>query len=202
MANQKTMQELGAEPGALPDWALGLTPRKLAFLQEYLVDFNGRRAALRAQLSQTDAGASSVAKNLLRDPDVTSALARAMSDTVQARLALRQRIIEELSCIAFYDVSRHVVVRANTIQLTDTEELTEDERRAVKRYKQTTGEKSESLEVELHDKVKAAELLAKINGDLSQGGSSVTINNQPVTNDKVLVFTPDEMRALGNRPKK
>lgn len=190
------MAELGAGEG-LPEWALGLTPRKLSFVQEYLVDFNGRRAAERARLSQTSGGQASVAKSLLRDPDVMRAIGAAMTDTAVARLALRQRIVEELSCIAFYDVADHVAVRKNTVLLTDTDELTEDQRRAVKRYKQTTGEKSESLEVEFHDKVKAAELLAKINGDLGQGGSGVTINNQPVTNEKVLVLTEDELRAVG-----
>lgn len=183
----------------MPEWALSLTPRKLSFVQEYLVDFNGRKAAERAQLSATVAGQATVAKGLLRDPEVMRAIALAMADTVQARLAMRQRIIEELASIAFCDISDHVRVRLNTIELTDTDDLTEDQRRAVKRYKQTTGDKQSSLEVEFHDKVRAAELLAKINGDLTQGGSSVTINNQPVTNDKVLVLTEKEAQAVGVR---
>lgn len=193
------MAELGAAEGTLPSWAMQLSPRKLSFVQEYLVDFNGRQAALRAGISETDNGASSVAKGLLREPEVVAAIRQAMTEGLQERIRLRQRIIEELSAIAFYDAGDHVKVEGRRVVLTDTDDLTDDQRRAVKRYKQTTG-KTECLEVEFHDKVKALETLAKVNGDVAQGGPSLTINNQPVTNEKVLVLTPDELRAAGRHP--
>jgi hypothetical protein len=205
----------------LPTWAMGLTPRQLSFVQEYLVDFNGRKAAERAQLSSSKGGQGSIAKSLLRDPEVMAAIGAAMADSVATRLKLRQRIIEELSAVAFYDVVDHVQVvdgrpeaerdldpegrvsaPVRNVVLATTDQLTEDQRRAVKRYKQTTGEKSQSIEVEFHDKVKALDLLAKINGDIQQGGGlNLTLNNQTTTNEKVLVLTPDEMAAAGKGPK-
>lgn len=197
----RTMQDLGAKPGSVPEWAMMLTPRKLAFLTEYLVDFNGRQAAKRAKLSSTDSGCSSVASGLLREPDVMAALAVAMADHVEARRLMRERIIQELSCLAFYDVGDHITVVGNTVLLEDTDALTDDQRRAVKRYKQQTG-KVESIEVEFHDKVRALDLLDRVNGGGHKGGGDFNVQVNNTNNDKVLVLTEDEARATGLRPVK
>jgi phage terminase small subunit len=199
MSKRTTIGELvpvGAE-SPLPAWAMPLTPRKLAFVQEYLVDFNGRLAAKRAGLSESEAGCANVARGLLHDPPVRAALAAAMADGAEERRQLRQRIIEELSVLAFYDIGDMVTVRENTVTIRDTDDLTDDQRRAVRRYKQTTG-KVESIEVEMHDKVRALELLASVNGDKARPGdpSAKAQFSGPIQ----INITPEEARCVGTVP--
>jgi len=200
--NRMTMLELDPDAGSkLPEWALGLTPRKLRFVQEYLVDFNCRAAAERAQLSQSVASQSSLGKRLLMDDDVREAVSKAMQQTSQERERLRKRILEELSVLAFYDIRDFVEVRSNTVNIRDTDELLDDQARAVKRYKQTTG-KSESVEVEMHDKIKALELMAKMNGDMPQPGMKMGDFNQTNVQIGPTVLTEEEAEAVSLPPKK
>ncbi len=170
---QKTLGELipeDAKTPSLPDWAKVLTPRQFAFLQEYQVDMNARQAAMRAGLSETLNGCSSVAKNMLREPQVQRALGMMLAEGLEARAALKRRIMEELSVLAFYDVTDFVRLNRDTVVFTDTDELTEDQRRAIKRIKETTG-KTESIEVEFHDKIRALDLLDRMNGGGPKGNS-------------------------------
>src|SRR4051812_34623469 len=97
MSQTRTMEE--AHPTAeLPAWARRLTPRRFAFVKEYLVDLSPRRAAQRAGLSTTPNGASSVAKRMLLEPEVAQAIADALVD--QAGVT-QSRVLQELAAIAF-----------------------------------------------------------------------------------------------------
>lgn len=204
--DRRTIKQLagGADTG-LPDWADDLSLEEVRFVTEYLVDFNSRAAAVRAKLSDAGPDAcASKAKVILKREAVGIALAKASAQDANERMKQRLRIIQELTHLAFYDVTDHVQLRKDTVVFTDTADLTAEQMKAVKGYKQTTG-KSESIEVTFHDKVKALELLAKMNGDLQQGGG-ITINNQNGNSEnKVLVLTPEEvrlglMRKPGERP--
>ena len=72
-----------------------LTERRKAFVQEYLVDLNASKAAIRAGYRNPQAGAG-----LLEDPLVLFALDRAISARL-ARVQLRQdAVVDELSLLA------------------------------------------------------------------------------------------------------
>lgn len=176
-AGRLTIDELlDGRPVKAPDWSLGLTPKQCAFLTEYLVDFNGRKAAIRSGLCDgNEKAAASCSSRYLRQDEVKVALAIAMADQAESRRLLRERIMQEVSTIAFYDIGDYVQVRANTVLLTDTDVLTEDQRRAVKKYKETKG-KTESIEVEMHDKVKALALLDSMNGGGDKKGGTFNFN--------------------------
>ncbi len=193
----KTLGELVPEghTSKLPAWAQRLTEGKLRFVQEYLIDRNARRAVLKAGLSKTDAGASAMATNLLRDPDVRMALDELWAADLSQRLALRDRIMDELGALAFYDPGDHVQVRDNTVTITDTDKLTDDQRRAIKRVKMTTG-KTESIEVEFHDKIKALDLLDQINGLPRAARGGATVQNEMKDCNIQFVVTPEEAKAL------
>lgn len=94
--------------------------------------------------------------------------------------------MQEVSTVAFYDIGDFVKVNSNTIQLTDTDELTEDQRRAVKAYKQTTG-KTESIEVTMHDKIGALKLLNDMNGG-SPRASKEGVGDVEVSGPVTVVF--------------
>jgi phage terminase small subunit len=182
------------EASRLPEWARPLRPRQLKFVQEYLVDMSPRNAALRAGLSQSPTGASSVARNMLRDPEVRTAIDAALAEGLYARAALHERIVQETSAIAFYDIGEFVRVRGNTVTLTDTDELTDDQRKAVKSYKQTSG-KVESLEVTMHDKVAALKLLDQLNGG-SPRRDGKSEGSLEVSGPVTVVLSPKESQAV------
>lgn len=183
MTLAKTLGDMvPADESKLPEWARGLTPRQLLYVQEYLVDLSPRKAALRAGLSKTDTGASSVASNLMRTPEVRAAIDAALAEGVQARLRLRERVIQELSVLAFSDITRLIRVEGGQVWIDDTADLSEDERRAIKKIKQTEG-KTTTLEVEFHDKVSALRVLNEVNGgsgrerDKGEEKGSVQVNS-------------------------
>lgn len=86
-----------ASPGDVTD---GLTGKQKRFVQEYLVDLNGSKAALRAGYSA--ASCRSIASKNLDKPEIARAidLAMAMDPGVT-----RTRIVDELGKIAFAAIS-------------------------------------------------------------------------------------------------
>jgi len=81
-----------------------LRPKQQRFVQEYLIDLNGTRAAIRAGYSTRTA--ASIANENLRKPEIAAAI-----DSARAEMQLRtevtaDRVIQELAKIAFLDVRK------------------------------------------------------------------------------------------------
>jgi hypothetical protein len=75
-----------------------LRPREARFVEEYLVDRNGKHAAIRTGYAAS--GAAHVACQLLKSPAVREALQKA--DAERAALAVsKERVLGELASIAF-----------------------------------------------------------------------------------------------------
>lgn len=93
----RTPPKKSAPPKAKADAdAAGLTPRQLKFVQEYLVDLNGRQAAIRAGYAP---GSADVEGSRLL---VNAKIARAIDDEMSKNPGVtRQRIVNELAKIAF-----------------------------------------------------------------------------------------------------
>lgn len=83
-----------------------LTEKQLAFVERYLVHFNGTQAAIEAGYAKTRAAVT--ASELLAHPAVQHHLSsrrRAVRDEIRVEAGLdRQRIILELARIAFFDI--------------------------------------------------------------------------------------------------
>lgn len=79
----------------------GLTEKQRIFCNEYMIDFNARRAALAAGYSENSA--DSIANENLNKPEVQSYL-KVMQDRIAAKHEIsRDRVLRELSAIAFSD---------------------------------------------------------------------------------------------------
>jgi phage terminase small subunit len=78
-----------------------LTPRQEAFVREYLVDLNGKQAAIRAGYSERSA--ESTASALLRVPKVAEAVAEAKGERARRCEVSADRVLQELARIAFAD---------------------------------------------------------------------------------------------------
>ena len=108
--------------------------RQIQFAQEYVVDFNGKQAAIRAGYSEKTA--ESQASRLLRNVKVRSEIERLLEDPVGKRNETRERILAELEGMAYGDGA--IEVRRDR--------------------------EDEILDVSRRDKLRAIELLGKMHG--------------------------------------
>lgn len=191
------MAEASGKPSTLPEWALDLTAKQLRFVEEYIIDMDARKAALRSGMAETVREAVHLSGSIMRNEEVRQALDLFFAEGLESRKLLRNRIIEELSALSFYETGDFLQIRKNTLYITDTDQLTPHQMKALKRVKQTKG-KSPAFEIEFHDKVKAMELLDRMTGG---GGPAVQINNQQ-NNAFVLEITEDELGVCGFEPGK
>ncbi len=82
---------------------LGLTTKQYLFVKEYLVDFNGAQAYMRAGYKGGPDTAYANASCLLRLPKVAAALKTAMDDLTSRSNLTLDRVLEEIKRIALFD---------------------------------------------------------------------------------------------------
>jgi phage terminase small subunit len=143
-----------------------LSPRRQRFAEEYVIDFNGKQAAIRAGYSP--ATAEQQASRMLRDSQV-----RAEVEKLQRRLVLHaasngitaERVLNELARIGFSDIRQVVKWRSNVVAMRENPD---------------TGEESPQVvnEVELIDSDKLTDVAAASIAEISQtqqGGLKVKL---------------------------
>lgn len=134
----------------------GLTPMQRRFCLEYLKDKNGTKAAIRAGYAKS--GASTEAFRLLRNAEIRQFIRSAIEEQ-EARVKVdADRVINELSRIAFFDASILEDIANGKLALS---ELSADERAAISEYSKTRNEFGVQVKIKAHPKIKALEILAK-----------------------------------------
>ena len=139
-----------------------LNPKQKRFAQEYIVDFNATDAAKRAGYSEKTAG--SQAHDLLKKPEILAAIHAAMQKRDKRVEISQDRILLELSRIAFGDLRDVVIWKDRSISLKSSEELSADSAAALAEVAETA---AGALKIKRHDKVKALELLMRHKGMLN-----------------------------------
>ena len=145
-----------------------LTAKQKRFIDEYLVDFNGTQAAIRAGYATRSAEVT--AAKLLRNAKVQAEISRRQKDLQRRTEVTQERVVRELARVAFADAASHVQVRLREVPCPDgtrarvpvvevkpTAELTDDQRAAIAQIKQGAN----GIEVKMYDKIKALELLGR-----------------------------------------
>jgi phage terminase small subunit len=157
-----------------------LNDRQQKFCDEYLIDLNATQAAIRAGYSEKTA--KSIGQRLLTYVDIQNYISERKQDRVERTEITQDMVLKELALIAFSkatdyasvvektaytqnkDGERVPMIDANgkpitfkTVEAVLTEELTEDQKRALASVK----EGKNGIEVKPHDKVRALELLGK-----------------------------------------
>jgi phage terminase small subunit len=124
-----------------------MTPRQRLFVSEYLVDLNGKQAAIRAGYGRKTA-AHEAWKLLNRRPNV----ARAVEDGMRAQEARTgisaDKALEEIARIAFSDVGRLLETTDGEVKVKNLASLSAADRAAIARIVVTKGR----IDVRLHDK--------------------------------------------------
>lgn len=88
--------------GVVPHEGKKLTPKQLRFVDEYLIDLNATQAAIRSGYSKRTAGSQGF--DLLKKPEVVSALEAKRKELASKAGITRERILEEMASLAFSDL--------------------------------------------------------------------------------------------------
>ena len=132
------------------------------FAQEYIVDLNATRAAVRA--GYTERHAAVTASKLLRNTNVEYWIDEAQELKARSRNITVDRVLEEYRRIAFAQTTDMVTLKGGYVQLSDTDSLTTEQKSAISQIRQ---KKDGELEVKFYDKLKALDALAKYLGVFS-----------------------------------
>jgi phage terminase small subunit len=140
-----------------------LNPRQLIFVEQYLIDLNGKEAAIRAGYAR-EAAAVRAAK-LLQRPAVRQAVAAAMAARAERSRAFieggitAERVIAEYACVAFSDWRHFADWGPGGVRFAATRALTPDDRAAVAEIVEASGG---VRRVKLFDKEAALNSLVRI----------------------------------------
>lgn len=133
-----------------------MTDKQKRFADEYLVDCNATRAAIRAGYSPVSA--RYYACRLMRRPEIRQAVEEAMKEREQRTAISQDRIIEELARIAFGDPREAMSWGPDGVRLLPSEELGEEQAASIAEVCESS---KGTPKLKRHDKVKALELLGK-----------------------------------------
>ena len=143
-----------------------LKPRQLRFVEEYLVDLNATKAAVRAGYSQPSAHVTS--SRILARRDVRTHIEGALANRFGVT---KLSIIEELAAIAFHDIGNYVSWTNESIRIIPSAKLSAWQRKAIASVRRT-GPEAGNTELKLCDKLRALELLARVLGLLEPGATA------------------------------
>ena len=112
-----------------------LTQRQKWFILEFLVDSNGAAAARRAGYSEKSA--RQVASENLSKPNIQHAIAKAAEERRRRTQVTGDRVLQELSEIAFADVGALLTVTDDGELVVDPEKLAQSGTRSISEIKNT-----------------------------------------------------------------
>ena len=149
---------------------MSLSPKQQRFVAEYLIDLNGKQAAIRSGYAPKNAEIQ--ASRLLRSGKVADAVAAAKAKQLDTAELTAARVLEEYRRIAFADIRGYFDAAGN---LKPIHQLTEEQGSAlagleviIKNAKAGDGVTDEVHKFKLWDKTRALESLAKHFGLLTE----------------------------------
>lgn len=133
-----------------------MTEKQQRFCDEYLVDLDGTKAAIRAGYSKKTAAV--IASENLRKPNIREYIEKRMQEKEDALIAKQDEVMKYLTAVMRREYCEHVVVT-----ITEEESSYEPDGEGKMRKRTTKTEKPEIVEIpaRLADANKAAELLGK-----------------------------------------
>jgi len=147
-----------------------ITDRMKKFVDEYLIDFNATAAAIRAGYSESTANEQG--SQLLARPDIRELVAEGQKAIAERTQTFQDNAVDELKIVGFSDLADFLTVKeGGIVEQKSFDQLTKEQTKCIKKIKQTvrTSHSSDgtilhqtaTLEIELHDKLKALELLGR-----------------------------------------
>ena len=162
-----------------------LTPKQEMFCQEYIIDFNGTRAAIAAGYSEKTATVT--ANETLRKPYIATRLQELMKAREERTEITQDMVVKELAKVAFINADQFYHDNGDVKYLSEMDTNT---RAALSGYSIKTINIGDGMVEHIpvhktHDKMKALELLGKHLG--------IFIDKQEIThNGNLQVYTPSK----------
>jgi phage terminase small subunit len=135
-----------------------LTVKQELFCQEYILDFNGTRAAIRAGYSKKTAAV--IASENLRKPHIRQKMSEMVGVVLRELEISVKSVVNEIAAVAFVDLGELFDEKGN---LKPLGELDARLRKTIQRIEvdQRPTAENQTTKVRLFDKLRALELLAK-----------------------------------------
>lgn len=133
-----------------------LTAKQEMFCKEYLVDLNATQAAIRAGYSEKTAYA--IGHENLSKPDIQENLSKLVKTRMDKFEINADKVLNEISNIAFSDLTDIVGLSNGVISVKDFNELTKEQRACISSAEQ---DKDGMIKIKLYDKLSALEKLGK-----------------------------------------
>jgi len=133
-----------------------LNEKQKRFISEYIIDLNAKQAAIRAGYSPKTAEVQ--ASRLLSLVKVQTEITKAMEDRGKRTGITQDRVLAELSAIAFAKATDYVEVDEDGfVKIKPTAGLTDEQKSAIAGIKKGAN----GIEIKLVDKTKALEMLSR-----------------------------------------
>ena len=135
-----------------------LSDKQNAFVDEYMVDYNGTQAAIRAGYNPKSA--RTVASDLLAKPNIAAAVARARARQSRRTGITADRVLQELARVGFVN-ARNLINDSGEI----SGDASDDDTAAISSVKvkiiPTEDGNIVEREIRMHDKIKALDALSR-----------------------------------------
>ena len=162
-----------------------LTPKQLAFCKEYIIDFNGTAAYIRAGYSKK--GARAGAARLLANGNIQAELQKQKNKRSKRTGITADRVLEELARIGFAnmkdlagwgsrpitekddDGNEKVIGSIPFVHFFCSENMEDEHSASISEVKVTHTQSGSTISMKTHDKIRALEKLALHTGVLKEG---------------------------------
>lgn len=168
-----------------------LNIKQQRFCEEYIIDFNGTQAAIRAGYSEKTS--YSISSENLKKPEIQQYIATLISKVSKKTEITAERVAAEFAKIAFSSIAH---LHNSWIDLKDFESLTEDQKASIEsiktRRKEITGHDGSTgiydveVFIKLYDKQKALENLGKYTGEFYEKDNEQKSNINHHTDDELI----------------
>jgi phage terminase small subunit len=168
------------DPAKQKDITTGLTPRQEEFCHAYLIDFNVAAAERRVGLSVGSGHA------MLKNPKVRARIFKIRQQIGKAFDVTRERLMQELMCIVYSDISE---IEGEDGKRTNLKDWSKDFIASVAEVEYDLI--GDIKKVKRYDKTKAIELLSRMLGfnapeQIISTNKNVNYNSEPLDKDRML----------------
>ena len=169
----------------------GLPAMQWMFCQEYIVDLDATAAAKRAGYSEKTA--AQIGWQILQKADVQQEIERLIEARAMRVGVHADRVVWELACIAFSDITELLTFNKEGVKLNDSVKLTSKQTRAIMEVRENISAHGiGSISFKLHSKMEALKTLA-----LHLGMTKQQVDHTVATTDEAKVmFFPSNGREV------
>lgn len=136
-----------------------LSVKQRRFVDEYLIDYNGRLAACRAGYAQKSAGTT--AARLLAMPEIVQEVSARQAQRIQRTEITQDAVVRELAAVGFATLKDVCTWDDGHLTLRNSQDIDSTQAASIAEITETATSRGGTVRVKQHSKLKALEMLAK-----------------------------------------